>query len=54
MPLISTLTTGVSALRSFSKGIEVIGKPDGFGRQKRDEFNEKIYHKPADKPAGDK
>jgi flagellar hook protein FlgE len=25
MPLISTLTTGVSALRSFSKGLEVIG-----------------------------
>ncbi|HXJ42191.1 MAG TPA: M28 family metallopeptidase [Bryobacteraceae bacterium] len=31
-------------------GIEFIGKPEGWGRQKRDEFNEKIYHKPADKP----
>ncbi|HOD46443.1 MAG TPA: flagellar basal body protein, partial [Opitutaceae bacterium] len=25
MPLIGTLTSGVSALRSFTKGLEVIG-----------------------------
>jgi hypothetical protein len=33
-----------------SAGIEFIGKPEAYGRQKRDEYTEKIYHKPADKP----
>lgn len=40
---------GVPALDPEA-GIDFIGKPEGFGRQKRDEYTEKIYHKPADKP----
>ncbi len=40
---------GVPALDPEA-GIEFIGKPEAYGRQKRDEYTEKIYHKPADKP----
>ncbi|MDB4913318.1 MAG: peptidase [Gemmatimonadetes bacterium] len=29
-------------------GIDFIGKPEGFGRKKRDEYTEQDYHKPQD------
>ena len=38
---------GVPALDPES-GIDFIGKPEGYGKQKRDEFDEKDYHKPSD------
>jgi Zn-dependent M28 family amino/carboxypeptidase len=38
---------GVPALDS-SEGIEVIGKPEGYGQQKRDEYTSKDYHKVSD------
>ncbi|PYL59653.1 MAG: peptidase M28 [Verrucomicrobia bacterium] len=31
-----------------ARGIEVIGKPPGYGKQKRDEFVAKHYHQPSD------
>ena len=45
---------GVPALDPEA-GIEFLGKPAEFGKQKRDEYTEKLYHKPADKvdPAWD-
>lgn len=39
--------TGVPSL-SFDNGLEVIGKPEGWGKQKTDEFIEKHYHQPSD------
>lgn len=38
---------GVPALY-LDKGIDVIGKPPGFGKQKRDEYVERDYHKVSD------
>ncbi len=38
---------GVPALDP-SDGIDFIGKPAGWGRQKRDEYTERDYHKPSD------
>ena len=31
-----------------ARGIEIIGKPPGYGKQKRDEFVAKHYHQPSD------
>lgn len=33
---------------SFDGGLEVIGKPEGWGKQKSDEFTDKYYHQPSD------
>jgi Zn-dependent M28 family amino/carboxypeptidase len=38
---------GVPALDP-SDGVEFIGKPRGWGQQKRDEYTDKDYHKPSD------
>jgi Zn-dependent M28 family amino/carboxypeptidase len=38
---------GVPALDT-NAGIEIIGKPPGFGRQKRDEYTARDYHKVTD------
>ena len=38
---------GVPALYTDS-GIEYIGKPEGYGQQKRDEYTNNDYHKPSD------
>ncbi|MFT4047920.1 MAG: M28 family metallopeptidase [Solimonas sp.] len=38
---------GVPALYA-ERGTEVIGKPDGYGRAKRDEYTANDYHKPSD------
>jgi len=38
---------GVPALY-LDKGIDVIGKPAGYGKQKRDEYIDHDYHKPSD------
>jgi Zn-dependent M28 family amino/carboxypeptidase len=38
---------GVPALDP-SDGIDFIGKPQGWGQKKRDEYTEKDYHKPSD------
>ena len=38
---------GVPALHA-ARGIEIIGKPPEYGRQKRDEFVAKHYHQPSD------
>src|SRR3989440_234708 len=38
---------GVPALDPES-GIDYIGKPEGFGKQKRDEYTSNDYHKPSD------
>ncbi len=38
---------GVPAL-DIDAGIDFIGKPAGYGMQKRDEYTEKDYHKPSD------
>jgi Zn-dependent M28 family amino/carboxypeptidase len=38
---------GVPVLH-VSRGIEIIGKPPGYGKQKRDEFVAKHYHHPSD------
>jgi Zn-dependent M28 family amino/carboxypeptidase len=38
---------GVPALDTDA-GIEYVGKPNGYGMQKRDEYTEKDYHKPSD------
>jgi len=38
---------GVPALHA-ARGIEVIGKPPEYGKQKRDEFVAKHYHQPSD------
>jgi len=38
---------GVPALYT-DNGIEYIGKPSGFGLQKRDEYTKRDYHKPSD------
>jgi Zn-dependent M28 family amino/carboxypeptidase len=32
----------------FSSGLDYVGKPPGYGRQKRDEFTVNDYHKPTD------
>lgn len=39
--------TGVPALYT-SSGIDVIGKEQGYGKQKEDEYTEKNYHRPSD------
>jgi len=38
---------GVPAL-DIDAGTEFVGKPTGYGMQKRDEYTEKDYHKPSD------
>jgi Zn-dependent M28 family amino/carboxypeptidase len=38
---------GVPALHA-ARGIEIIGKPPGYGKQKRDEYVAKHYHQPSD------
>jgi len=38
---------GVPVLHA-ARGIEIIGKPPGYGKQKRDEFVAKHYHQPSD------
>src|SRR5438477_889070 len=38
---------GVPVLHA-ARGIEIIGKPLGYGKQKRDEFVAKHYHQPSD------
>ena len=38
---------GVPALY-FDEGVDVIGKPAGYGQQKKDEYTEKDYHKVSD------
>jgi len=38
---------GVPALDPDS-GVQYVGKPAGYGKQKRDEYTEKDYHKPSD------
>ena len=38
---------GVPVL-GIAGGIEVIGKPSGFGKEKRDEYVAKHYHQPSD------
>src|SRR5262249_58715874 len=38
---------GVPAL-DVEGGIDFVGKPAGYGMQKRDEYTEKDYHKPSD------
>lgn len=38
---------GVPALYTDS-GVEFIGKPDGYGQRKRDEYTANDYHKPSD------
>jgi len=38
---------GVPVLHA-ARGIEIIGKPSDYGRQKRDEFVAKHYHQPSD------
>ena len=38
---------GVPALDTDA-GIEYVGKPEGYGMQKRDEYTNKDYHKPSD------
>jgi Zn-dependent M28 family amino/carboxypeptidase len=38
---------GVPALYTDS-GVEFIGKPEGYGKQKRDEYTERDYHAPSD------
>jgi Zn-dependent M28 family amino/carboxypeptidase len=39
--------SGVPALH-LARGIEIIGKPPEYGKQKRDEFGAKHYHQPSD------
>jgi Zn-dependent M28 family amino/carboxypeptidase len=43
---------GVPALDTEG-GIEVIGKPAGYGREKRDEFTKNDYHSPSDQVKAD-
>jgi Zn-dependent M28 family amino/carboxypeptidase len=38
---------GIPVLHA-ARGIDVIGKPPGYGKQKRDEFVAKHYHQPSD------
>ncbi len=38
---------GVPALNAKG-GMDYIGKPSGYGKQKRDEYTQKDYHKPSD------
>jgi Zn-dependent M28 family amino/carboxypeptidase len=38
---------GVPVLHA-ARGIEIIGKPPGYGKQKRDEYVAKHYHQPSD------
>ncbi len=38
---------GVPALY-FDEGSQFIGKPEGWGRQKKDEWTEHVYHQPSD------
>jgi Zn-dependent M28 family amino/carboxypeptidase len=38
---------GVPAMYA-DEGVEFIGKPEGYGKQKRDEYTERDYHKPSD------
>ena len=46
--------TGVPALHA-ARGVEIIGKPPEYGKQKRDEYVAKHYHQPSDEvdPAWD-
>ena len=46
--------TGVPALHA-ARGVEIIGKPPEYGKQKRDEYLAKHYHQPSDEvdPAWD-
>jgi hypothetical protein len=37
----------------FDEGTEVIGKPAGWGRQKKEEWEEKDYHQPSDELTDD-
>jgi hypothetical protein len=37
----------------FDEGTEVIGKPAGWGRQKKEEWEEKDYHQPSDELTSD-
>lgn len=43
---------GVPALDTEA-GVDYIGKPDGYGKQKRDYFDEHDYHKPSDEVKAD-
>jgi Zn-dependent M28 family amino/carboxypeptidase len=43
---------GVPALHSDA-GIEYIGKPEGYGQEKRDEYTNNDYHKPSDEIKAD-
>jgi Zn-dependent M28 family amino/carboxypeptidase len=38
---------GVPALYTDS-GVDFVGKPEGYGQKKRDEYTERDYHKPSD------
>jgi Zn-dependent M28 family amino/carboxypeptidase len=38
---------GVPAVHA-ARGIEILGKPSGYGKQKRDEYVAKHYHQPSD------
>jgi len=38
---------GVPALHA-ARGVEIIGKPPEYGKQKRDEYVAKHYHQPSD------
>jgi Zn-dependent M28 family amino/carboxypeptidase len=38
---------GVPALY-FDEGMEVIGKPEGYGRKEKEEWTEHVYHQPSD------
>src|SRR4029079_16505426 len=45
---------GVPALDT-DDGLEYVGKPEGYGKQKKDEYTANIYHQPSDQvdPAWD-
>ena len=43
----SLAKTGVPAF-SIDQGHDIIGKPEGWGKQKADEYREKHYHQPSD------
>jgi Zn-dependent M28 family amino/carboxypeptidase len=43
---------GVPALDPDA-GIDYIGKPDGYGQKKRDEYTDRDYHKPSDEVKSD-
>ena len=41
-------STPLPTSASSSSGIDFIGKPEGYGQKKRDEYTAKDYHKPSD------